>query len=820
MLALALLIGCGCGSDPPSWSALEPVYLGGEAVTVDLNAFVTDDKGVEEFTVDFPEGLIADIVDGQLTITPESDFEGDVVLELSAIDACGNTAITFLDVSASAPPTGPLADCTTTFTYTAQGTPSVVAIAGSFNDWDPEADPMTDQGNGTWTIDLDLAPGPYTYKFVEIQQQAFEDLEQWVCDPSAELISCDPGYKEPWATDWAHDCTLGNNTCNSLIVVPECTRPTLSVDTVDVNVGAGTLRVEVSATAGGAPLAEGTALLDDEPVAGAFDGERFVVDTTVTPGRHTLRFTVTDTEGFVSDEAYVPVWSDGADDDAAVIYFAFVDRLANGDPSLDVSEGATASGGGYEGGDVQGLIDLLPYLDDMGVTMLWLSNLQGNTEGAWDGDCGQTYAGYHAYWPDAAREPEEHFGNEALIEQLVDEAHARGMRVIMDWVANHVHETHPYAIEHPEWFNDDGVCKDSVDGQQNWDRIPESCAFAPYIPDLDYSQPEVMTTMIDDALWWATTYELDGFRVDAVKHMPHAVTYNLQSLVKSRLEHEGSGLDTDFYTVGETFDSYDRIKAYIGDDQLDAQFDFDLYYSIRNAFLRPETGELGGLWQSWETSKAVYGDAPMSTFLGNHDVLRFISDGAEGWVDPCQDGQIAHAPAPTEPWPYESLRLGWTFLFTMPGRPLVYYGDELGMPGRNDPDNRQPLWWHAGDHAGVDSVEAMASKLQSEQAATLRHVAALGRARADHPALYSGSWQEWWNEYDVYAVARHSGSDHALVLLNRSFDGRQLDNGLSFAGLPEGTYTDVLTGQTYGSSGDVLSVDVPARGSRVLVYTP
>lgn len=817
MLALALLIGCGCGSDAPTWSALEPVFLGGGAVSIDLGAYASDDKEVVGFDVIYPDGLIAEISGTVLTITPEDDFDGTVVLELSAIDGCDNVAITELEVSSSAPPTTPLADCQTTFTYRPATAPDAVAVAGSFNDWDADADRLVDNGDGSWSLALDLAPGPHTYKFVEINEQAFEDEQLWACDPNAALISCDPGYKEPWDTNWSHDCTPGVASCNSLLVVEACAVPTLSVDAVDVDVAAGRLRVEVSASAGGAELVEGTALLDDEPVDGAFDGSGFVVDATVTPGRHTLRFTVTDAGGAVSDEAYVPVWTDGVDEDAGVIYFAFVDRLANGDVSLDGSEGATASGGGYEGGDVQGLIDVLPYLDDLGVTVLWLSNLQGNTEGDWAGDCGQTYAGYHAYWPDAAREPEEHFGSAATIEALIDAAHARGMRVIMDWVANHVHETHPYAIDHPEWFNNDGVCVDSVNGQQNWDRIPESCAFAPYLPDIDYAQPEAMTLMLEDALWWATTYELDGLRVDAVKHMPHAVTYNLQSLVKSRIEHDSG---TDFYTVGETFDSYDRIKAYIGDDQLDGQFDFDLYRSVRTAFLQPQNGELANLYASYETSKAVYGDAPMSTFLGNHDVLRFMSEGAEGYVDPCQNGQIAHAPVPTDPWPYESLRLGWTFLFTMPGRPLVYYGDELGMPGRGDPDNRQPMWWHAADFEQVDSVDAMAEQLASEQAATVRHVAALAKARKVHPALYGGSWTEWWKEYDLFAAARSNGSDHALVLLNRSFDGHTLENGLGFAGLPEGTYTDVLTGQTFGSNGDRLTVDVPARGSRVLVYTP
>ncbi len=817
MLAIALLIGCGCGSDAPVWGTIDTVYLGGEPVTVDLSAHVTDDKGVEDFEVVFPDGLVADILDGQLTITPESDFEGEVVLELTAIDACGNKATTFLDVSSEVDPdtTNPLAgDCSTTFTYRTANAPGVVAIAGSFNDWDVEADRLTDNGDGSWSISMDLAPGPYTYKFVEITEQAFEDQQLWACDAEAELISCDPGYKEPWETYWSQDCTPGANSCNSMVVVPECARPTLSVDAVTV--GSGSVRVEVSATAGGAELVEGTALLDDDPVPGAFDGSGFVIDTSVSPGRHTLRFTVTDAEGLVSDEAYVPVWTDGFDEDAGVIYFAFVDRLANGDTSLDTSEGASASGGGYEGGDVQGLIDLLPYLDDLGVTVLWLSNLQDNAEGAYAGDCGQTYAGYHAYWPDAPRSPEEHFGSEATIEQLVEAAHGRGMRVIMDWVANHVHDNHPYASEHPEWFNDDGICKDSVGGQQNWDRIPESCAFAEYLPDIDYSQPDAMMAMLEDAMWWATTYELDGFRVDAVKHMPHSVSYNLQSLVKGRIEHRGTGLPTDFYTVGETFDSYDRIASYIGDDQLDGQFDFDLYHAVRGAFLSGDS-ELANLYGAYETSRAVYGDAPMSTFLGNHDVLRFISEGSEGWVDPCQGGQISHAPAPTDPWAYESLRLGWTFLFTMPGRPLVYYGDELGMPGRADPDNRQPMWWHAGDLAGVDSVEAMAGRVDTQQAATVRHVAALAKARKDHPALYSGGWQEWWKEWDLYAVARESNGDQALVILNRSFDSRSLTNGLSFAGLSDGTYTDVLTGQTFTASGDSITVDVPARGSRVLV---
>src|SRR5690606_12980529 len=146
-----------------------------------------------------------------------------------------------------------------------------------------------------------------------------------------------------------------------------------------------------------------------------------------------------------------------------------------------------------------------------------------------------------------------------------------------------------------------------------------------------------------------------------------------------------------------------------------------------------------------------------------------------------------------------------------------YYGDELGLPGYGDPDNRQPLAWHA-DLDGVGSVADLAARVDPHQAGVLRHVAALARARAAHPAFRYGDWVEWWREDALFAYAISHRGDHALVVLNRTDSFRQLDNGLSFAGLPTtGTYEDVLTGEVFAPSGDFVSVTVPARGSRVLV---
>jgi glycosidase len=727
--------------------------------------------------------------------------------------------------------------CLTRFTYTPTGDelPDSVAVAGAFNNWDPEAAPMVEGPPGTWTVELPLEPGAHPYKLVERTDWSMgEGYEAWVCDPLAEQIHCEAGYKEPWDTGWTHSCGSGTtSSCNSLVVVADCALPSLTLTTLSVDRAAGAISITLTGApgAGGAALRAPELTVDGAPAPLAWDGATGTATVTGLPtgetaGRHTLRVSLQDEAGAAAEPLFIPVWMDGAGEDpyrAGSIYFAFIDRLANGDVSLDASEGATAPIADYAGGDLQGVIDLLDYLDELGVRTVWLSNPQGNAEGAWDGDCGAVYAGYHQYWPNAARDVEEHLGGPDELHALVDGAHARGMRVIMDWVANHVHDDHPYA-QNEGWFNGEAICKDSSGGQSNWDRIPESCWFAPYLPDIDYAQPDALHTMVDDALWWAKTYDLDGLRVDAVKHMPHAVPWNLEARIRREIEHAPAGGDTAFWTVGETFDGVDRIRAYISSDgrpQLDGQFDFPLYYAVNDAFGSMAL-DFYGLEAAVATSEAAWGGKLMSSFLGNHDVMRFTTLAVEGWRSSCQDGVgLVNAGLPWDPGVYARMRLAWTFLFAQPAVPLVYYGDEIGLPGYTDPDNRQPLWWRTGDLSGGigSGVEAVAARVSSEEAATLRHVAKLGQARRDHPSLWRGAAAQWWIEGQVWAWARvdPEGSGMSLVLLNRSGESRSLENGLAFAGLRDGTYEDLLTGQTFTGSGDRLRVDVPAMGSRVLV---
>lgn len=811
------LAGC-CGDHLPSLSVGDPVVLREVTTQVDLAELTSSARGAVTYSVSAPDGLLAEVNGSMLSITRQPGWQGEAELLVGIEDRCGDGGMTPLVVLSEGFEPG--SGCPVTLTYRSAGSPAGVSVAGSFNDFDAAVNPLAQQADGAFAVTLNLPPGAYPYKLVELQNGGFGEAEAWLCDPTAPFIQCDHGYKEPWDTNWSQRCSPGVESCNSLLVVDRCDVPQLRVTELDVDRSAGRVRATV-AQVGGAAVSAASAFIDGAPISGGWDGAQFVVDLpALTPGRHVLRF---EASGGVGDAepVVVPFWTDDFDWRQGVVYFAFVDRVANGDTSNDNSEGATAFTGGYMGGDFQGLTNLLPYLDDLGVTVLWLSNPQENTSGAWAGDCNLTYAAYHAYWPSHPTDVEANFGGEAALRTLVDQAHERGMRVIMDWVGNHVHETHPWATEHPTWFNQQEGCKDSANGQINFDRIPETCWFAPYLPDLDFTQPQVLDIMVRDGIDWAQRFDMDGFRVDAVKHMPHAITYNLNSAIRAQIEHEHAGGDEVFWTIGETFDGAERIKAYIGDDQLRGQFDFPLYYAVRDTFAYGSM-DLPGLLGAWSYSEGFFGADPiMSTFLGNHDVPRFTTEAAGQGRGVCEGESVAVAPEVSDPYVHESLRLAWTFLFTLPPPPLVYYGDEVGLAGYNDPDNRQPLWWAIGEigNGEVQTVDDLVGRTHDQAVWTARHVRDLGRARRDYRAMWDGPLVEWWSEADLYAYARVApdGSE-ALVILNRSGVSRTLDNGLSFAGLTAGaTFTDALGGQTFTAQGDRLIVDVPARGSRVLL---
>jgi len=729
---------------------------------------------------------------------------------------CGDTS------SPSPSDTGPAntQECLTAFSYTTTSSPDEVRLTGSFNDWDRGVTPLTEVLPGLWQTSIALAPGAYPYKFVEYTDWSQGGAELLACDANADLIQCEEGTAAD--LEWRQDCTPGATSCHSLVVVEDCTAPRLEMDRVTVDRSTGTIAVDVRVVHGISAEQDlqvyseinGTEISGTMKSNGLFHVER----SGLSAQRHTIRMTVTDGT-HTSEPLIIPVWMDDWSWDEAVLYHAMIDRVANRHPANDRPEGTSDAITDYAGGDLAGLEAALPYLDDLGVNALWLSNPQAGPDGAWPGDCDATYAGYHGFWPASWDQIDPHLGNKKALKSLIDAAHARNMRVLVDWVGNHVHEDHPVLESWSEdATHDKDLCNEvGPDGAMNWDRIPESCWFAPYLPDLDQTDALVLQESVDQALAWATEYGLDGLRVDAAKHMPHSVSWNLAGQIRTQLEHPGSGFD--FYLVGETFDGAEAINAFIDDKQLDGQFDFPLYWQLREAFIF-DSASLADVVMSASTLTERYPGGKMSTFLGNLDVGRFTTTAQEWSEDVCPDGAIRQASPPGEDEAYDRLLLAWTVLFTQPGIPLIYYGDEIGLPGYGDPDNRQPLWWAADITAGT--VEDIRASLAPGPAKVLAGVQALTAARAMHPALALGQTTEWYaapaDFPTLYAYSRTLEEDAVLVVLSRWTDETTITNSLQFAGLPAGVdYTDARTGEVFTATGDSLTVSVPPMTARVLI---
>jgi len=260
--------------------------------------------------------------------------------------------------------------------------------------------------------------------------------------------------------------------------------------------------------------------------------------------------------------------------------------------------------------------------------------------------------------------------------------------------------------------------------------------------------------------------------------------------------------------VGETFTS-DRglIMDYVADYELHGQFDFPLYYSIRDTFV--SGGSFSNLESSVQSSANEYGDAIMSPFLGNHDIERFSSaftgaggDCWSGWTeDPMADGG-----SDITQWDLiNHLSMAFAFTLTQPGAPLIYYGDEIGLHGWGDPDNRRMM--------------SFDPYLSANQAELQGRVAAIGQARQDHRALRRGERIQLWVDDSFYAYARDAGGGEvAIVAMNKSGGTRTETVSSAGTSFSDGTLTDALgSGVSVSASGGSFSLTLDNMQYVILV---
>ncbi|MGE0784440.1 MAG: alpha-amylase family glycosyl hydrolase [Sandaracinaceae bacterium] len=665
----------------------------------------------------------------------------------------------------------PARSCDLTLRYAPPVGAGRVQVAGTFTDWQSAPlDMRDDDGDGVYEITLSpnarLASGQrYAYRWLV-------DGDRWFLDESSPL------------REYTDACL------NSAFMMPACDagpelratplRITRTGDTASIRAHVAILTAADGALPTDVTLALDATLVDAAAIRIAADGSRDVTLDGVPRGRHVLSVRARDAMGRDAEPIDLPFWIEDTQFSwrDAVMYMVVVDRFANGDPSNDAPVGAPVERpADFHGGDLNGVVAAMRggYFDELGVNAIWLSPINRQADGAFVGRDGpHQFAGYHGYWPVRAREVEPRFGGDAALHELVDEAHRRGIRVLLDLINNQVHEQHEYVTAHGDWFRTGCVC--GLDPGCGWSERPLDCLFASYLPDINWRVPGAEHQFIDDAVYWVDEFGVDGFRIDAVKHVETHSISNLRAALARRFEQGGERIfmvgetavdASDHYDVGcgVSFpDGYTWIDAYVGERMLDGQFDFPTYHRTQSGLL---TGDA-----SYRDIEAALHDLEVRyrpdgvhvRFLGNHDGSRIASRANNDSLQGCRwagDPGCASLPgAITDPYAFARLRRAFTVLYTTPGIPFLYYGDEVAVPGGQDPDNRRDMVFDGA----LSAIQISGGALTGLQRGLRTHLRELGQARAASVALRRGRRVPLLVTDDVYVVAYVAAAGEVAIM--------------------------------------------------------
>jgi glycosidase len=535
-------------------------------------------------------------------------------------------------------------------------------------------------------------------------------------------------------------------------------------------------------------------------------GTYLFADVTVRrAGAHPLKITTSDGSAAAPFEVLAPLARQGrfqgfSPDD--LIYLIMPDRFANGDPSNDdpaVSKGMydRAKARYYHGGDLAGIRDHLDYLKDLGATAVWINPIYDNVNHLNEREKynSEAITDYHGYGAVDFYSVDEHLGDVAKFRFLVDAAHARGIKVILDMVANHTGPYHPWVNDPPTptWFHGTAA-KHLNETWQTWTladpHAPDALRkpvldgwFIDILPDLNQEDPEVARYLIQNTLWWVGVSGMDGIRQDTLPYVSRRFWHDWMVAIKK----EYSGLRV----VGEMFDGDPALvsffqggrKQYDGiDSGVDSLFDFPSYFVARKVFaqgapIKDLAAMVGHDWLYPNPDVLV-------TFLGLHDVKRFMNErGAT----------------------VDGLKLAFTWLMTARGTPMIYYGDEIAMRGGDDPDNRRdfPGGWREDTHNAFTAAGRSA-----EEQSVFEHVRRLARLRAEIPDLRRGRLTQVRVDDSVYVYRRGT----AVVMLNSGAKDAAIEMAES------GAWRDALglLGPVSAESG-VLRVNLPARTGAVMI---
>ena len=437
-----------------------------------------------------------------------------------------------------------------------------------------------------------------------------------------------------------------------------------------------------------------------------------------------------------------------------VIYLIMPDRFADGDPSNDWPAGSTgvydrSNPMAYHGGDLRGIRDHLGYLHDLGVTTLWLTPVWKSTD--------SDYHGYHVVDFYAL---DDHMVSMEEYQALVADAHRLGMKVLIDYVVNHTGPHHPWANDPPTptWLH--GTPAHHLEASYNFSGLVGPHAspreylstldgwFANKLPDLNQDDPALALYLAQNAMWWTEIAQLDGFRLDTFPYSSRQFWSGWHERLRQVYPQivypqimdvgevsDGDSTITSFFEGGrKQFDGIDSGLATV--------FDFPLCYALRDAVIKGASMEK--IVDVLRHDELYPHPEMLVTFIGNHDNRRFVSEAGSN-------------PA--------KLKAALSLLLTLRGIPQLYAGDEIGMAGGDDPDNRRDF---PGGFPGDAHNAFTASGRTAEQQDVFAYVQSLLALRKSHAALRTGKqWHIGWDD-TYYAFLRELPEEKLLVVYNNA----------------------------------------------------
>lgn len=418
-------------------------------------------------------------------------------------------------------------------------------------------------------------------------------------------------------------------------------------------------------------------------------------------------------------------------------------------------------------GDFQGLISRLDYLNDgnpdtkndLGITGIWLMPIMPSPT-------------YHGYDVTDYYDVNPDYGTLADFRQFIEEAHKRGIAVIIDMVINHTADDHPWFQaskagdeKYRSWYvwSDTNPGYRGPDGQTVWHRGGDAFYYGLFesgMPDLNLENSEVTAELYEIGRFWLEDVGVDGFRLDAAKFLiaegrAQDNTRSTRQWLTAYRDYLRS-VKPDVLIVAEIWDSVYQVSQYVP-ASVDIAFEFDLARSlVRGANLGVRSGTLEAL----DLMLRYYPYGQYATFITNHDQPRVMNEVQKN---------------------IDAAKMAGSILLTLPGVPFIYYGEEIGMTGtKPDPDIRTPMQWETSPNGGFttgapwravnrDVLEGInVAAQQVDLSSILNHYKKLIALRNTHPALRTGAIRviEDTGSANIIAFLRYTDSEVILVILN------------------------------------------------------